>query len=38
VVPDKAEMEISALGQKENAQIESGAELKIFPKRTQPDA
>ena len=38
VVPHKAEMEISALGQKENAQIQSGAELKIFPKRTQTDS
>ena len=37
VVPDKAEMEVSALRQKENAQIQSGAELKIFPERTQPD-
>jgi hypothetical protein len=38
VVPHKAEMEISALGQKENAQIQSGAELKIFSKRTQTDS
>jgi hypothetical protein len=38
VVPDKAEMEVSALWQKENAQIQSCAELKIFPEWTQPDS
>jgi len=37
VVPHKAEMQISPLRQKENTQIQSGAELKIFPERTQAD-
>jgi len=37
VVPDKAEMEVSALRQKENTQIESGAELEIFSERAQTD-
>lgn len=38
VVPDKAEMKIPTLRQKENPQIQPGTKLKIFSERTQPDA
>jgi len=37
VVSHKAEVEISSLRQKENAQIKTGTKLKIFTERTQSD-